>query len=259
MVITRPVCRCEQQRRSWIIFAYIGTRPYPVGSVPRDTAHLFSGKPAILSAGIAFVGTVCASPSSSYGVSGYVSWAPGKYLIPAHEIGHNLGGNHAEVAEGCGNTIMNAFLTGSAQLTFCAFSRNEIGTYISGHGTCLTGGSPTPTPTPTPNPTPTRRRSRRPTATPFPTTDSFPNADAIPDAVSIPRPLRQSPRTTPTPPKSDADAHPESDTIPDTDPGAHPFSNSDAGADTFPDAYARTVAVTYAATRSAIWWGFWDE
>lgn len=127
---------------------------YPVSTNNRDVAHLFSGKSYVLSAGIAFVGAVCTGGDYAYGVSGYVSWAPGKYLVPAHEIGHNLGAEHAEASQGCANTLMNAFLSGSTALSFCPFSRNEIGTFLTGHSSCLSGGS-TPTPTPTPIPTPT--------------------------------------------------------------------------------------------------------
>ncbi|MBA2333631.1 MAG: VCBS repeat-containing protein [Blastocatellia bacterium] len=143
---------------------------------PRDAAHLFTGKPYVLSQGIAYLGSVCRNPGFAYGVSGYVSWAPGKYLVPAHEIGHNLGADHAEAAQGCGNTLMNAQLGPSAAISFCAFSRSQIGTFISSNGSCLTGGpgpTPTPTPTPTPNSTPTPYPT--PTPTPFPTPTPWTN------------------------------------------------------------------------------------
>ncbi len=179
---------------------------YPTSSVPRDVAHLFSGKSNILSAGIAFVGAVCSSANAAYGVSGYVNWAPGKYLIPAHELGHNLGGEHAEVAQGCGNTIMNAFLSGSAQLTFCPFSRNQIGSYIANSGGCLTGGSgplPTPTPTPFPTPTPVPTATPTPVPTPTPNPTPFPTATPTPFPTPTPGgtpfPCSRCPQPTPTP------------------------------------------------------------
>lgn len=130
----------------------------PVSSVPRDAAHLFTAKSSALSAGLAYVGTICRSPQYAYGLSGYVSWAPGKYMIPTHEIGHNLGANHVDATQSCASTIMNASLSTSTQFTFCTYSRNEIGTYVSANGSCLTpttGGTPTPTPTPVITPTPT--------------------------------------------------------------------------------------------------------
>lgn len=158
---------------------------FPHSSYPRDAAHLFSGKSYVLSAGIAFVGAICYQPQYAYGVSGYVSWAPGKYLIPAHELGHNLGAEHAETSQGCGNTIMNAFLSGAAVLTFCPYSRNEIGTFIGQNGSCLTGGTgPTPTPTPTATPTPTPN----PTPTPFPTPTPTPVPTPTPTPVPTPTP-----------------------------------------------------------------------
>ena len=176
-------------------------------SIPRDTAHLFSGKSNILSAGVAYVGTVCNSPTWSYGVSGYVNWAPGKYLIPAHELGHNLGGNHAETAQGCGNTIMNAFLSGAAQLTFCPFSRSEIGGFIASNGSCLTGGpTPTPTPFPTPTPTPVPTPFPTPVPTPFPTPvpTPFPTPAPTPFPTPVPSPsgtpkVGRTPTPTPNP------------------------------------------------------------
>lgn len=164
---------------------------FPRSTYPRDTAHLFSGKTYVQSAGVAFVGSVCLSPSFSYGVTGYVSWAPGKYLIPAHELGHNLGGDHAETAQGCGNTIMNAFLSGSAQMTFCPFSRNEISTFIAQNSSCLlngTGGNPTPTPTPTPASTPTPTPTPNPTPTPVPTPVPTPTPTPVPSPSPTPTP-----------------------------------------------------------------------
>ncbi|MCC6825790.1 MAG: VCBS repeat-containing protein [Acidobacteria bacterium] len=108
----------------------------PVTEVPRDIAHLFSGKANIQSQGWAFIGVACTSPTYAYGMSGYISWAPGKYLITAHEVGHNLGANHAEVAQGCGSTIMNAQISGATPLEFCTYSRNEVANFV-GQNSCL--------------------------------------------------------------------------------------------------------------------------
>jgi hypothetical protein len=110
---------------------------YPNPQYQRDTAHLFTAKSNVLSQGIAYVGVVCRSGGSSYGLSGYVSWAPGKYLVPAHEIGHNLGGQHAEAAQSCSNTLMNAQLSGSTPMSFCAYSKDQINSYIAVNGACL--------------------------------------------------------------------------------------------------------------------------
>lgn len=164
---------------------------FPAATYPRDTAHLFSGKSYVQSAGVAFVGVVCQGTSFGYGVSGYVSWAPGKFLIPAHELGHNLGAEHAETAQGCGNTIMNAFLGSGAVLSFCPFSRNQIGTYLGQNGGCLnngTGGTPTPTPTPTATPTPTPVPTPTPTPVPTPTPTPVPTPTPTPTPVPTPTP-----------------------------------------------------------------------
>jgi hypothetical protein len=109
----------------------------PQTSVPRDATHLFTAKQSALSAGLAYVGTICRNPAYAYGLSGYVNWAPGKYLIPSHEIGHNLGANHVDASQSCAGTVMNASLSSTTPLTFCGYSRNEITTYVSGNGSCL--------------------------------------------------------------------------------------------------------------------------
>lgn len=116
--------------------------------VPRDTVHLFTGQQSVLSQGYAFVGTVCRFPSSAYGLSGYVGWYPGAYLITAHEIGHNLGADHVDATQGCANTLMNAALSGSTPLSFCQFSRDVITAYVAANGSCLTPVGPTPSPSP---------------------------------------------------------------------------------------------------------------
>ena len=148
---------------------------YPNSSVPRDAAHLFSAKSAAVGRGLAWVGVICSNPMYAYGVSGYVNWAPGKFLIPAHEIGHNLGANHVDGTQNCANTLMNPSLGTGTPLSFCGYSQNEIATYVTSYGSCmLGGGGPTPTPTPTPNPTPTPTPNPTPTPTPDPTPTPWP-------------------------------------------------------------------------------------
>lgn len=111
---------------------------YPQSAVPRDTAHLFSGKANLQSQGWAFIGVVCNNPNFAYGMSGYINWSPGRYLITGHELAHNLGANHAEAAQSCTNSLMNAQLTGGTNLSFCQFSRDEIGGYVHNNGSCIT-------------------------------------------------------------------------------------------------------------------------
>ncbi|MBK8466183.1 MAG: VCBS repeat-containing protein [Chloracidobacterium sp.] len=110
---------------------------FPVTTNRRDAAHLFSGKANVLSQGWAYVGVICRNPTFAYGVSGRVDWAPGKFLVTAHEIGHNLGANHADAAQSCTNSLMNPQLTTSTPLSFCAYSRNEVFTFTGNNNACL--------------------------------------------------------------------------------------------------------------------------
>ncbi len=114
---------------------------YPTATVPRDAAHLFSGKANALFRGRAFINVICANPAFAYAISGHIDFAPGKFLVPAHEVGHNLGANHAEAAQSCSNTLMNAQLTNDTPISFCSFSRGEIGNFVAGNGSCLTAGT----------------------------------------------------------------------------------------------------------------------
>ncbi|MBX7053544.1 MAG: FG-GAP-like repeat-containing protein [Pyrinomonadaceae bacterium] len=111
---------------------------FPHAAYPRDAAHLFSGKSNVQSQGWAFIGVTCRRPNEAYGMSGYVNWAPAKFLITAHELGHNLGANHVETAQSCGNSLMNAQLTGDTPMSFCQYSRAEIDTYLGTNGSCIT-------------------------------------------------------------------------------------------------------------------------
>ncbi|HUR97037.1 MAG TPA: FG-GAP-like repeat-containing protein [Pyrinomonadaceae bacterium] len=138
-------------------------------NIPRDAAHLFTAKSVALSRGLAYVGVICRSPSVSYGLSGRVSWSPGKFLVTAHEIGHNLGADHAEAAQNCANTLMNASLSNTTLLSFCPLSRDSITAYVSTNNSCLSEGPPPP-PTPTPTPTATPISTPTPTPTPTPPT-----------------------------------------------------------------------------------------
>ncbi|CAN5468149.1 hypothetical protein BH10ACI1_BH10ACI1_11120 [soil metagenome] len=106
--------------------------------IQRDAAHLFTGKSFALSSGYALIGVICYKPNESYGLSGYVDWAPAKFLITTHELGHNLGATHVDAAQGCDNSLMNAQLSFNTPLSFCPFSRTEIYNFVDLRGTCLT-------------------------------------------------------------------------------------------------------------------------
>jgi hypothetical protein len=124
--------------------AYWNTN-YPAAQYPRDTAHLFTYKPNVRAQGLAYIGVICNNPSFAYGVSGRVdpswSWEEANFLITTHEIGHNLGANHSDAMADCGNTLMQAQLNSSTQLTFCSASRAEVNNFVSANGTCLTARS----------------------------------------------------------------------------------------------------------------------
>lgn len=110
---------------------------FPLSTTPRDGAHLFSGKSNILGQGWAYVGVICSNPNFAYGVSGRVDWAPAKFLLTAHEIGHNVGATHVDTTQGCSNSLMNIQLTAATPLSFCTYSQNEISTYTAANGSCL--------------------------------------------------------------------------------------------------------------------------
>jgi hypothetical protein len=105
-----------------------------------DLAHMWTGRDMDGSVvGIAYLNVVCAAPSYSYGVSQILPSAPGKYILSAHEIGHNFGATHPDQASpvptGCSNTIMNSSVgTGT---TFCPFSQSEIGTHLTQYSSCM--------------------------------------------------------------------------------------------------------------------------
>lgn len=115
---------------------------YPTTQYPRDTAHLFTYKPNVRAQGYAYIGVICNNPSAAYGLSGRVDptwgWEEANFLVTTHEIAHNLGANHSDTASGCSNTLMQATLSGSTQLTFCSFSRGEVDGFVGANGSCLT-------------------------------------------------------------------------------------------------------------------------
>ena len=102
-----------------------------------DLAHMWTGRDLGGPSGIAWTGVICRSPTNSYGVSDRETISPFRVGIPAHEIGHNFNASHSDGQGGCDNTIMNAIQNQSNTLTFCAFSINEITTFINTNSGCL--------------------------------------------------------------------------------------------------------------------------
>lgn len=106
-------------------------------NIVRDVAHLWTNKSFTDAAGIAYVGVICSFPGFSYGLSKRLNFVPAKFILTAHEIGHNLNATHLEAPQGCANTIMNATLTLSTQFTFCQASRNEIASFVASNNSCM--------------------------------------------------------------------------------------------------------------------------
>jgi hypothetical protein len=113
---------------------------YSVSQQPRDVAHLFTGK--FTNQGIAYSGVICTSPSYAYGLTGRSGSV--NHLITAHEIGHNLNGDHVENSGSCASSIMNPVISFNAT-AFCEASKTQIGTFTTTRGACLSPVSSTPT------------------------------------------------------------------------------------------------------------------
>ncbi|HYK92409.1 MAG TPA: M12 family metallo-peptidase [Acidobacteriota bacterium] len=114
------------------------------GSITYDLAHMWTGKDMDgATVGIAYLGVVCNARSAAYGVSQRLTVAPAKYIVTAHEIGHNFDASHPDQATSpppdCTNTVMNSSIgTGT---NFCQFSKDEISTHVTQFPTCLTAGT----------------------------------------------------------------------------------------------------------------------
>ena len=106
-----------------------------------DLAHLWTGRDTTSGSGIASHATVCGDGSSAYSLSGYQtpSRLPYRHSLAAHGIAHNFGATHPREhnppVSSCGDTIMSG---GGLNLTFCEFSRQEIGNYVANNQRCLT-------------------------------------------------------------------------------------------------------------------------
>ena len=112
--------------------------------VPRNIAHLFTGKNAVDAFGIAWVAQInhpiwhYVSPSYAYAVS----WLrPEMYQTTAHEIGHNLGAGDNPSGCSCGTPSASVMcqLIKDPNLWFCQTSINEITPWLAHFGAFLTG------------------------------------------------------------------------------------------------------------------------
>jgi hypothetical protein len=114
---------------------------------PYDLAHMWTGKDMDGGTiGVAYLAVVCDARTYSYGISQRFTYSPGKYILTAHEIGHNFGATHTDQANPpqaqCSNTIMNSSV--GTGFTFCSFSRTEIAAQVTGNPSCLSAGLAAP-------------------------------------------------------------------------------------------------------------------
>jgi hypothetical protein len=118
--------------------------------------HLFTGRNldgAVL--GIAYIGTVCAAPRYSYGVT--QSYLPAaNFGIFAHEVGHNLGAFHDASDT---NGLMYPSIKVPPASRFSVSSLSDISYHLDTFGACLSKANvePLPTPVATPEPEPTAK------------------------------------------------------------------------------------------------------
>ncbi len=113
------------------------------GSIARDIVHLWTDKNLDGNTiGIAWrPGFECPIGQLGFALSQRLAPSPEKFLLAAHEIGHNFNATHTDqenpVPAGCVNTIMESSLSGSTQSTFCPFSVNQIDTHATANAACL--------------------------------------------------------------------------------------------------------------------------
>ncbi len=110
---------------------------YPMTSVPRDLAHIWSSRTNLSGTGLSYLRSICRAPASAYGLSGRLNFGNVQYVLSAHEIGHSLSANHVDGSQGCANTIMIPIVSNLTSLNFCDFSRSEVGNFVAANGSCL--------------------------------------------------------------------------------------------------------------------------
>jgi hypothetical protein len=110
--------------------------------ISRDTAHIWTAKSNSLNQGLSYLNVICNSPQSAYGLSGKLDMLPTKYILTAHEIGHNFAATHVgnftlTPTDPCDLKAMNATLSNITDFTFCDTSRSEISNHLANFSSCL--------------------------------------------------------------------------------------------------------------------------
>ncbi len=112
----------------------------------RDVAHMWTSRfPGF---GLAVLRAICRVPTDAYSFSGILTVPPAvisqRYILSAHEIGHNLGADHfpdpqtvPTTPAGCEETIMITPGTPTTALRFCQFTLGQINTYLTVNSGCL--------------------------------------------------------------------------------------------------------------------------
>lgn len=112
-----------------------------------DVQHLFTARRALTNAiGFGYVGVICAFSNFSVAWDDYASGFARFVQTTAHELGHNTGADHdfddvASIMSGTGQANEDAPY-------FSALSLNEISSYVSQSGSCLSDSGDNPLPTP---------------------------------------------------------------------------------------------------------------
>lgn len=111
------------------------------GSITRDTAHLFTGRPMGQASGgaigIAYVGVVC-NQGLAYGVS-QSRWTnnfTSRVAVTAHEVGHNFNANHCDAVPPCNIMCSGVGGCNNNQTSFSTNERNQITAFANSIG-CL--------------------------------------------------------------------------------------------------------------------------
>lgn len=116
-----------------------------LSSFPRDTTHLMTGRNLDGSTiGLAFVGTICSTPSRAFGLSQsrFSFNFQRRLTLTAHELGHNWGACHCDESECAPTTppdcdIMNSFVPSTPRNQFEAMTQQTIRDHLFFSGGCI--------------------------------------------------------------------------------------------------------------------------